>query len=397
MWSYIITSRTRQLVEVCRHYGVVILAICIMAILSIEALSTGLQIVSRYNYLAQAIIVASFFYLGIFRKYPLIAINPVYIVFLRGSHFIKKLIIAKILLVVIELLIFVLILKLVFSASLSFFVVAAYFSGLIACGIIGWSRYNNQAKKSLVFLGILLLSLCTFAPLSLLVVSLALSIILLVNFPIVNWDKYLHDMNMIYKTQSAFARMDFAKMQALAQSCLVERKYFFPYKTIGNNPLLGKSLYIDIFRSSRNSYILSIVCWLLSLILLPGYISFDYFQLVSMLLMISAIAALSNEQAMHARVMQLKISQGFYIPYGKAELSLWNVVAAFFVLAIMCLTVAMVGNLNLLVSLVALVLLGCILFLNSYCSMKWPKLDALTRIVNLVANASIVVSWWIVA
>ena len=127
------------------------------------------------------------------------------------------------------------------------------------------------------------------------------------------------------------------------------------------------------------------------------FLAFDYLGIISFLLIVSSVASLSNEQTVHARTMSAKMAQGFYIPYGFAEIALWNVLFASFVLIAMNCIAALVEGINLLPTVIVTALCCLTMFLNSFCSLKWPRSELVIRIINILINAILISFWWILA
>ncbi len=397
MWSFVIKNRVRQLHTLVKHYWIFIVAICVGILFSRDMAFEGLRVLNNFNSVPQFIILISYFYIVLVRKYPLVIINPAYIIFSRANAAFKKLVMIKIALVTSELLLFVFVLKAIFANQLSWLCVLAYFVGFIVCCLLSWSRYNNQYSSSIYWIATIFLMACSFMPVVLLTIATLEIAILLIERPHANWNKLLFDLRVIYRAQSAFLRMDFADMQAIAQSYSIKNRYWLPYRAVFGKALLGKSICVDVLRVSKNAYLLILACYAVALILRIDCLAFDHLGIISLLLIVSSVASLSNEQAVHARTMSAKIAQGFYIPYGFARIALWNVLFASFMLTVMNCIAVLVEGIDFLPTLVVTTLCCLVMFLNSFCSLKWPRSELIIRIINILINAILISFWWILA
>ena len=397
MWGFVIKNRLRQLHTLAKHYWIFVVAICAGILFSGDMIFEGLKALNSFNNAPQLIISISYFYIALVRKYPLVIINPAYIIFSRANAVFEKLVKIKIILVASGLLLFVFVLKAIFVNQLSWLCVFAYFAGFIACCLLNWSRYNNQYSWPIYWIATIFLMVCSFTPVALLIISILGIAILLIERPYTNWDKLLLDLRVVYRTQSAFLRMDFADMQAIAQSCSIKNRYWLPYRALFGKALLGKSICIDALRVSKNAYLLIIACYAAALVFRMDFLAFDYLGIISFLLIVSSVASLSNEQTVHARTMSAKMAQGFYIPYGFAEIALWNALFASFVLIAMNCIAALVEGINLLPTVIVTALCCLTMFLNSFCSLKWPRSELVIRIINILINAILISFWWILA
>lgn len=316
MLSFALKNKLRQTIQTLKHYWLFGLIVLAIPFLFWDYFAYALLLCATYPLCATAISCGGYIYLCLFRKTPLIVINPAQAILFRGTKQFKMAILIKVVALVLEYLLFAMALVALFRPSEQVLHAASIFFGLISCSMAAWSKYNRQYRAvcyvAFAFLQVLA---ALIHPTVALTFSLFSLMMWIARFPNMNWGKYCDDLRLIYRAHAALARGDIAEMQVIAQTQAVRDSYRLRYKSVLGNPLIGKSIYIDTLRASRANCLVLLLIYVLSLCVLFFPIDDLLKDILFWLFAGSFLGAVGTEYSEHARAVRSNMKKGFPIPF----------------------------------------------------------------------------------
>lgn len=391
-----VVDKIRQTTLCLKHYGICLIALALIPIVFWDLVFEAVLLCSLFSEWLIPLFGVLFSYLSLLRKSPLIIINPVQVVFFRGTRQFEIIVVIKVALLLVGYLVLAGCSVALFRPPNAVMLGIALFAGMLSSSLVGWSRYNGRC-------GVAACILQCFAQIVLIVLSPAASIafslvVCMVSARFlfaVRWDKYLADQRLVYRTHAALARGDMGEMQSIAQARSVREGYRISMKGVFGNVLLGKSVFIDTLRASRMAWavVMSVflTAWVESYFALFATMSDPVFYVLSA----SALSTLSNEYAQHARVMRTVMDKGFSIPLSHAGIAFFGTIvpaAAFSLLSAISL---IASSHSLLGYLLVAVAGSSALFVSSFMGVAAPNKVTASRAVSVALSFCCAALWFI--
>ena len=264
--------------------------------------------------------------LFLFKKSPIIKVNPASIYYLMDTTFLKPIIRIKQAITIVCFMILAAGITLLGKDHFQ----TTYFLCLsllmIAWELLLWRKYQRKTSTT-ALVGFCVLINVAFAFSSRyveVIMTVAIIFFSIIKPVTINWELYYKDMKFENKIRSASARKDYAAMAILANENRVSKSYYVKYFNLPYvDPLLMRSLLVDGLRGSLSMWIIRILVLVFSLcsFLMPFS---DTLKSCLFIVSWSYLVVFINKCSIEAMItLNAKREKGLFLPYASKKIALY--------------------------------------------------------------------------
>lgn len=321
-----ILNDIRQNMKLLKNYGFIFVVLILIILFLKEWVLTATTFVranDRYiDYAVSGIMIILF----LFKRSPMIKINPASIYYLMDTTFLKWIVRIK---QVITMTCFMILaagitlwgkdyFQMIYCLRISLL--------MIAWEMLFWRKYQRNASTALLAgLCIVINAAFAFSWIYLeITMTVAIIVFSVIKPVVINWELYYKDMKFENKVRSASARKDYAEMTILANENRVRKSYHVKYFNLPYvNPVLIRSFIVDGLRGLLSIWIIKMLTLVLSLcsfsMPLNETLKFGLF-IVSWSYLVVFINKCSIEAMF---TLNAKREKGLFLPYTLKEIALF--------------------------------------------------------------------------
>lgn len=328
--------------------------------------------------------------LFLFKKYPILILNPANIHFLFGTKALSKLIGTKYLLNVFALSILSILITLCLFEKFSF---GYYFHLLTTFSIstlILWKKYHKSLsiiKLSLICLVVNILFVFSFNIVGI-IINLALIVFLALTKTNIKWDKYYADMKFAYKTQVVSVMKDWGAMMVITNDHIAKKKYLVTFSDkMLKYPLVAKNFMIDILRTSIQEWLLQCAFLVVALFLYVSPLMAKVYGIYIFALLISMVTSLTiRRNIIFVRNLKQKSKFGLFIPYSNKQIALSYLLSIVIQLILLFVILSIGTHITIINSIVTIAVVSLYAYMWIYFSLSFEKKS---KLIDFIANGII--------
>lgn len=324
-------------------------------------------------------------YLMLCKRFPILYVNPANFHFFKERRDIHTLLMIRLLLSLAVFAICSMIWAIIANSPLAGI---HLFALLWLWLLLTWQRYHHSAPLGLLF-GEMLISAIFFALQWLVPGLLIAGGVLLLQMRalfILDLQRYLTDMTLLFAVQAAGARLDWATMIAIGNKLSIKEHYTIAYPQGAHlHPLLKKSL-LDTLRAPKSMHVLVLFFTLCALIALLTDLLTPFGPLAFILLWSITLSTFINQSVDAALKMAAKHEKGLFLPYNQKTLAIYYSVWPTLEATILQIGLALFTPVQLLPALLTCVPLALLIFFWHHLRLRYPLWQ---HGVNMAASAAL--------
>lgn len=326
MISMLIRNKVRETVQLARgNWFIAIGAIILVVILLDGPLGTVMIFLQSTPVIGYSIIALLYFYLALMRSSPIFILNPATVFLMKGTKSFNKLFNIKRLSLALQFAILTLFIGWFFLAISNSLTYILIFTSFYVLALVAWQRYNKSMKTSwCILLLVAEIGALFLYPIIGIAVNTILTVILITKKPSIVWDSYFDEMRKIYTLNAMVARKDMVQLSSVANEHTARdnHKLRFQGRLTEKNPLLAKSIVIDLIRQSRLELIFSMFVFVIAIALYLSGLLGSFSPIASGLVLAVSYNMIIRTDVLRVREMQNKRICGLFLPASNFQLSL---------------------------------------------------------------------------
>ena len=321
-FSYILKDRIRQQIMLYRNWWLTYTACLVVCVLIfINWKSVFLLAIEYKEYIKFVLVGFSVFI--VFRRYPIIMINPATVFFIDNRRKIYEILYIKITLMICFCAFIGAFLTIVVNLSMDLYIWVYYFLFFLFVTMSAWTKYQHLSLSVVALFCVA--AIIFFSEILVLSILFDLFCILVQakKTKKIDWDKYMRDMKMMYQSIGAGARKDWGGMIQYANMNAIKEKYIISYpKKVRVHPLIVKSL-LDNLRFSRETWMIVFLSIIVLFYILKVDILNPFTNLIFVIVWNFSICTILKHSIETMLKMKELQERGLFLPYSLKTISIY--------------------------------------------------------------------------